>query len=109
LAFNHVTIPVGLNYLWANRNFELESSTITNVGVSMAVGHTSGLGPEIRAGFTPPGDEQLQVYHHLLGGILCPGLGLSWSGSSRIKSNIFLVLNWRNSTGGFLYLTWSTA
>ena len=92
-----------------NRNWPLEAVTLTSLGVSIRRGDIEFNNVAIRCGLTPPGDENVQIYQTLLSGRLSPGDGLTWSGSLRLRENMFLVLNYISNTAAFIYLTWTTS
>lgn len=108
MPFNHVTIGTAASTLVVNRNFELEIATLSAVGISMSRSNAAFASHRVRVGLTPPGDEDVQIYMTLINGILSPGDGLTWSGSIRLRSSIFLVINYTANQAGFLTLTWST-
>lgn len=108
MAFNHVTIGTAASTFVVNRNFELEIATLAAIGVSMSREAGAFASHRVRVGLTPPGDENVQIYMTLINGILSPGDGLTWSGSIRLRTNTFLVLNYVANLPGFLTLTWAT-
>jgi len=61
-----------------------------------------------RLGLTPPGDQDVQVYTHLLSGVFSPSDGAIWSGRIHITDPLFLVLNYISSFQVFILLTWTT-
>jgi len=108
MAFNHVTIGTGPSTFTVNRNFELEIATLAAIGVSLSRSSGPFASHRVRVGLTPPGDENVQIYMTLINGILSPGDGFTWSGSIRLRSYTFLVINYVANAPGFLTLTWAT-
>jgi len=108
VAFNHATIGVAASPLVVNRNWPLENVSLTSVGVTLRRGDLAFNNIAVRCGLTPPGDENVQVYHTLVSGRLSPGDGLNWSGSIRVRDSIFLVINYIADAPCFIYLTWTS-
>lgn len=109
MPFNHVTIGTAASTFVVNHNFELEITTLSAVGISMSRSNAGFASHRVRVGLTPPGDENVQIYMTLINGILSPGDGLTWTGSIRLRSPLFVVLNYVANLPGFLILTWSTS
>ncbi len=91
-----------------NFHVALDPTTLTNVGVSLSRTNAGIKSFHFRCGLTPPGDEQIEIYHVLTSGLLSPGDGANWSGSLRFRDDLFLVLNYIARFPVFIYLTWST-
>ena len=109
MAFNHVTVGIDSSFLLRNRFWPLENCTLTSLGVAVALNPTGFNGFNFRCGLTPPGDEAVNIYQCFLSGRLSPSDGLHWSGSIRLRENMFIVLNYISDFAGFVYVTWTTA
>ena len=108
MAFNHVTIGTVASTAITNVNFELQSATLTAVGVALQRTNYPYNSLTFHAGLTPPGDQQIQIYMNLLSGNLSPGDGMTWSGSLRLRDTIYLVINYISAAPVFIFLTWTT-
>lgn len=109
MAFNHRTIGTNVSTSVVNISYPLENVSLTSVGLSLRR-QTLGLASlSFRLGLTPPGDENVEVYEVLLSGLLSPSDGINWSGSIRLRDNMFLVLNYISSWPVFMFLTWTTS
>jgi len=109
VAFNHRTIGTNVSTSVVNISYPLENVSLTSVGLSLRR-QTLGLASlSFRLGLTPPGDENVEVYEVLLSGLLSPSDGINWSGSIRLRDNMFLVLNYISSWPVFMFLTWTTS
>lgn len=108
MAFNHRTIGTEVSTNLVNINYPLEAFSLTSVGLSLRR-QTLGLASlSFRLGLTPPGDENVEVYEVLLSGLLSPSDGMNWTGSIRVRDNMFVVLNYISSYPVFMFLTWTT-
>lgn len=108
MAFYYATIGTTPSSAVQNIHYELENCTLTNVGVAMSGSSAQLPSLNFHCGLTPPGDEHLRIYLTLLSGFISQSDGLSWSGSIRIRSNAFIVLNFYSLLIDFIYLTWTT-
>jgi hypothetical protein len=108
MAFNHLTIGTTASTLVVNNNYLIENVQLTSVGLSVA--RTAGglMSLSFRLGLSPPGDQDVQVYSHLLSGLFSPSDGAIWSGRIRITDPVFITLNYISSFPVFILLTWTT-
>ena len=103
-----MTIGAGASVYVQNIHYEIDACTLTSVGVSLLRYAGTSMSFSFACGLTPPGDEQLQIYHTLINGILSPGDGSNWIGSIRLRSPLFIVLNYFSDAQNYAYLTWTT-
>jgi hypothetical protein len=109
LAFNHTTIGAVVSPSVTNNHFPLENVTLTSVGLSVT--RQAFVFPTLSftLGLTPPGDEGIEIYTVLASGLLAPSDGISWVGSIRIRTPLFIVLNYITRQNVIVILTWSTS
>ena len=109
MAFNHATIGAVVSASVTNQHFPLENVTLTSVGLSVT--RQAYIFPTLSftLGLTPPGDEQVEIYSVLASGLLAPSDGITWVGSIRIKTPIYIVLNYITRQNVIVILTWSTS
>jgi hypothetical protein len=108
MSFHHRTIGTVASTNTVNVSELLENVTLTTVGVALSRGIGGAVSLSFTCGLTPPGDQDVQVYQTLISGIISPGDGMVWSGSIRLRSQMFIVLNYVSSFPVFIYLTYGT-
>lgn len=108
MAWFHVTIGTVISAVPVVFNTELETATLTSVGCSALRQSFAPDAVRVRFGLTAPGDENVQIYTLLGSGLLSPSDGLLWSGSIRLRSPVFLCLQYTSDAQLFLLFTWST-
>lgn len=108
MPFNHVTVGTDASPTIRNINFPLETLTLTSVGLALSRKSYGFPCLAFTMGLTPPGDEDIEVYESLLSGLLSPGDGQSWSGSIKIREQLFLVINYTAADDVMMYVTWTT-
>jgi hypothetical protein len=108
VAFNHRTIGTDVSTAVVNVSYPLEVVTLTSVGLSLRRQDYGLASLSFRLGLTPPGDQNVEVYEVLLSGLMSPADGLNWTGSIRLREEMFLVLNYISSYPVFMFLTWTT-
>ena len=108
MPYNHSTIGTAVSTNIVNRSFLIENVRLTSLGLSVAraAGGINSL--SFRLGLTPPGDQDVEIYTHLLSGLFGPSDGAAWSGMIRITDPLYIVLNYVSSFPVFILLSWTT-